>query len=152
QPRDRARLGQEPLAARRVGVARADQLDRDGAVEHRVVPEVDLAHPTPAERAYDPELLELSRSLYFQSSGVIAYRLSLVTNVRSGIWISSAARFCTPLVAASASTIRLRSSSRISSSIGRNERAETASGGGIGAPLSLGPGAGGGPCAGAPCP
>ena len=59
QPRDRARLAQEPLAAHRIVGAGAHELDRDRAVEQRVVAEEHLAHPAVAERANDAELVEV---------------------------------------------------------------------------------------------
>ena len=57
QPRAGARLAQEPLDRQRVGVARGQGLDGDGALQHRVVRLVDVAHAAASEPALDAEAI-----------------------------------------------------------------------------------------------
>src|SRR5262249_31539841 len=60
EPRDRARFAEEPLARRLIG-SRARKLHRDGAIEQRIVREVNLPHRTAPERLHEPVLLERFR-------------------------------------------------------------------------------------------
>jgi len=61
EPRDGPGLDQEAVARGHIGVRRGQELERDGALEHVIVPEVDRPHAAAPELADDAEPVELGR-------------------------------------------------------------------------------------------
>ena len=58
QPRTGARFAQEPFDGLKARVSRPERLDRDGALEHRVIRLVDVTHAAASEPRLDAEAID----------------------------------------------------------------------------------------------
>src|SRR5262245_4912917 len=131
---DGPRLSLEPLPLRFVHRHAQEERQRDWAVEVEVVGEVDLAHASAADLLDQSELVNGRWRLPGSAQDVrsfstsILYCFILYMNVRMGMAIRRAASVWFPFASWSASTIRRRSSSWISSLMGRNMQSARSSG------------------------